>query len=362
MSMPPQPHPAILTIAPYVGGESAITDPTRAVRLMSNENPFGPSPQAVAAFHAAAENLHLYPSGGHDALREAIAARHGLDAERIMCGNGSDELILNLAKAYAGPGDEVIYPEHGFLMYPIAAQAAGATPVKVPESNLCDDPDALCAAVTDRTRLVFLANPANPTGTCLPFAALQALRQRLRPDILLVIDAAYAEYADQPDYQAGEALVAATDNTVVLRTFSKLYGLAALRVGYGYCPPAIASILNRIRGPFNVNAPAQAAAIAALADRAHQEKSQSHNTLWRKKLTDNLNNLGFPVAPSAANYVLAHTGAHTQPLYDWLKARHIYVRKVAGYGLPYHLRITIGRAADLETLLAAVHAFRAECG
>lgn len=355
--MPPQPHSSILTIAPYVGGESAITDPSRAVRLMSNENPFGPSPRAVAAFHAAADGLHLYPSGGHAALRDAIAARHDLDPQRIACGNGSDELILLLAKAYAGPGDEVIYPEHGFLMYPIAAQSAGATPVKVPETNLCVDIDRMCAAVTPKTRIVFLANPANPTGTYLPFAALRELRQRLREDILLVIDGAYAEYADQPDYQAGEALVAATDNTVVLRTFSKLYGLAALRVGYGYCPPQIASVLNRIRGPFNVNAPAQAAAIAALADREHQQKSQVHNTLWRQKLTDQLNMLGYPVVPSAANYVLAHTGAQTGDLYDWLKGQHIYVRKVAGYGLPAHLRITVGRAEDLEIFLASTRAF-----
>lgn len=355
--MPPQPHPAILTIAPYVGGESAITDPGRAVRLMSNENPFGPSAKAVAAFHAAADGLHLYPSGGHAALRNAIALRHGLDAERIVCGNGSDELILLLAKAYAGAGDEVMYPAHGFLMYPIAAQAADAVPVKVPERNLCVDIDAMCAAVTDRTRIVFLANPANPTGTYLPFAALRELRQRLREDILLVIDAAYAEYADQPDYQAGEALVAATDNTVMLRTFSKLYGLAALRVGYGYCPPGIAGVLNRMRGPFNVSAPAQAAAIAALADRAHQEKSQAHNTLWRKNLTDHLNALGYPVVPSAANYVLAYTGAQTGALYDWLKSQHIYVRKVAGYGLPEHLRVTVGRAEDLEIFLASVAAF-----
>jgi histidinol-phosphate aminotransferase len=355
--MPPQPHPSILTIAPYVGGESAITDLSRAVRLMSNENPFGPSPKALAAFHATADALHLYPSSGHVALRNAIAARHGVDPERIVCGNGSDDIIILLAKAYAGPGDEVIYPAHGFLMYPIAAQTAGALPVKASEQNLCVDIDALCAAVTDRTRIVFLANPANPTGTYLPFAALQQLRQRLREDILLVIDAAYAEYADQADYQAGEALVDATDNTVVLRTFSKLYGLAALRVGYGYCPPAVASVLNRIRGPFNVSAPAQAAAIAALADRDHQERSQLHNSRWRQQLTESLTALGFPVTPSAANFVLAHTGDQTQPLYDWLKGQHIYVRKVAGYGLPEHLRITIGREEDLQVFLAAAQAF-----
>jgi histidinol-phosphate aminotransferase len=355
--MLPQPHPALLTIAPYVGGESAITDLSRAVRLMSNENPFGPSAKAVAAFHATAGALHLYPSGGHGALRSAIATAHGLDPERIVCGNGSDEIIQLLAKAYAGPGDEVIYPAHGFLMYPIATQAAGATPVKVAERALCVDPDTICAAVTERTRIVFLANPANPTGTYLPFAALQDLRQRLPARILLVIDAAYAEYADQQDYQGGEALVATTDNTVVLRTFSKLYGLAALRVGYGYCPPAVASILNRIRGPFNVNASAQAAAIAALADQTHRQQSQMHNTVWRQRLTEQVIALGFPVIPSAANFVLVQTGEQTQPLYDWLKDHHIYVRKVAAYGLPQHLRVTIGRAEDLEMFLANVQEF-----
>lgn len=354
----PQPKPGILDIAPYVGGESAIRHTGPVVRLMSNENAFGLSPKAVAAYQDCAANLHHYPSGGHVALREALSARYNLPVTQLVCGNGSDELIQLLCKGYSGSGDEVIYPEHGFLMYPIAAQSVGATVVKVSETDCRVDVDAILAAVTPRTKLVFLANPANPTGTYIGRDALQGLHRGLPPSVLLVLDGAYAEYADAPDFTDGAELVSQSENVAMLRTFSKLHGLAALRVGWGYMPQAVADVLNRIRGPFNVNAPAQAAAVAALADTAHQEKSIRHNAVWRERLTTELTSLGFPVLPSQANFILMETGAATAAVYDFLLQRNIYVRKVASYGLPEHLRVTVGKDNDLQEFMNAMHEFK----
>jgi len=260
------PRPSILDITPYVGGEAKALGFARPIRLASNESALGPSPKAVAAYRALAGEIHRYPEGDAEELREALGRRHGLDPARIVCGAGSDELITLLLRCYAGPGDEVLYSRHGFLMYPINAMAVGATPVAALERDLTTDVDALLAGVTDRTRIVFIANPNNPTGTYLGAQELARLHAGLRPSVLLVIDAAYAEFVNRNDYEPGIALVNRADNVVMLRTFSKIYALAGLRLGWAYCPPAIADVLNRVRSPFNVSSAAQAAGEAAVED------------------------------------------------------------------------------------------------
>ncbi len=253
----------------------------------------GPSPRAIAAYRAQADELHRYPDGGSLGLREAIARRYGLDTARIVCGTGSDELISLLARAYAGPGDEVVYSRHGFLMYPIAAQSAGATPVAVPEPRLTADVDGILARVNAMTRLVYLANPNNPTGTFLPREELRRLHAGLPRSTLLVIDAAYAEFVLRNDYEPGIELVESAENVVMLRTFSKIYALAGLRIGWAYCSAAVADVLNRVRGVFNINLPAQAAAVAALEDVAAVDRAREHNDIWRRWLERELSALGL---------------------------------------------------------------------
>ena len=272
----PAPRPGILDIAPYVGGEHA-----GHIRLASNEGALGPSPRAMEAYQRVAGELHRYPDGGSKDLRNAIAKRFGLDAERIVCGAGSDELISLLIRAYAGPGDEVLYPEHGFLMYPIGAKSVGATPVKAPETNLTTDVDHLLAHVTPRTKLVFVANPNNPTGTYITAEEMARLHAGLPSNVVLVIDAAYAEYMNSNDYSAGQELVDRHPNVVMTRTFSKIFALGSLRLGWAYCPAGIADVLNRVRGPFNVSAAAQAAGVAAVEDAEFLERSRTHNEQWR---------------------------------------------------------------------------------
>jgi histidinol-phosphate aminotransferase len=358
-----QPRPGILGIAPYVGGESGVAGANRVIKLSSNENPLGASPAAEAAFRAAAAGLALYPDGHATALRQAIAKAEGIEAERIVCGAGSDELIALLTKAYAGPGDEVLYSRHGFLMYKLSAQAAGATPVSAPETDLTADVDALLAACTERTRLVFLANPNNPTGTLLPQAEVERLAAGLPPQALLVIDAAYAEYVSAPGYDPGTRLVEARDNVVMTRTFSKIHGLAALRLGWAYGPAHVIDVLNRVRGPFNVAAPAIAAGAASVADREWLARAAVLNEVWRDWLAKRLAAAGVPCVPSHGNFLLAHfgeTGPASAPEADaWLKARGIIVRRMEGYGLPGHLRISIGDEAACRAVAEAVDAFRA---
>ena len=302
------PRPGILDIAAYVGGESKIAGVDRILKLSSNEGAFGPSPKAVEAMEEAAKNAHRYPDGGSTALRQAIAQRFDLDADRIVCGAGSDELISLLTYTYAGPGDEVLYSEHGFLMYPIAAKAAGATPVKAPETDLRTDVENLLEAVTDKTRIVFVANPNNPTGTYLSLSELEALRAGLPEDVLLVIDAAYAEFVNRNDYSAGLELVNAGQNTVMTRTFSKLFALGGLRVGWGYFPTEIADVMNRVRGPFNVGAVGQAAGVASMQDPDFQDKSVQHTLAWVDKTQTALNDLGIETTQSVANFILARFG------------------------------------------------------
>lgn len=354
---PPRPNPGILDISPYVPGEGGTDTGGREIKLSSNETPLGPSPAAVESYRAAAGTLARYPDGSATALREAIEEVHGLPADRIVCGAGSDELLSLLAQAYIGEGDEGILTEHGFLVYPIAIQTNGGTPVVAPERDFTADVDKVLSKVTKKTRVVFLANPNNPTGTYLPGSEIMRLRDKLREDVLLVLDGAYAEYVHESDYDAGQTLVAQTDNTVMTRTFSKIYGLAALRIGWAYCPAAVADVLNRIRGPFNLTSPAIAAGAAALRDRGHTEMAIAHNDRWLPWLTDELRNLGLKVTPSVANFLLVHfdrAGVTAAAAEDALKAQGIYLRRVASYGLPNALRLTVGTQEENREVIDAL--------
>ncbi len=357
----PRARPGVLDIAPYVPGTSALPGAHPVIKLSSNETPFGPSPRAIEAYLAAAAALSRYPDGSARPLREAIAKLYGLDAARIVCGAGSDELLNLLAGAYLGPGDEAIYSAHGFLVYKIAILARGATPVVAPETDLTASVDAILACVSPRTRLVFIANPNNPTGTYLPFDEVKRLREGLPPDVLLVLDAAYAEYVRRNDYEAGIELVATTDNTVMTRTFSKIYGLASLRIGWAYCPVEIAAALNRIRGPFNVSGPAIAAGVAALEDQAWVQRGAEHNELWRGRVAEALSGVGLGVTPSVANFLLLHfpsaNGKSAQAADKFLHERRIILRRVEEYGLPDCLRMTIGTEDENRAAIDALTSF-----
>ena len=352
-----KPRPGILEVAPYVGGESKAAGVNRVIRLASNENPLGPSPLAVAAYEAEKSQLHRYPDGGAGALRQAIAEAESLDAAKIVCGAGSDELISLLVRAYAGVGDEVLYSEHGFLMYAISARTSGAAAVAAPEANLTADVEGLLARVTDRTRLLFLANPNNPTGSYLSERALRRLHRGLPDHVLLVIDAAYAEYVTAPDYPQAAGLVEASDNVVMLRTFSKIHGLAALRLGWAYCPSPVADVLNRVRGPFNVSQAAQAAGIAAVRDREHVARSSAHNANWLTWFSEAVTKAGIEALPSAGNFVLlrfAGGQAEAEAVLSAAKRQGILLRGMAGYGLPDCLRVTIGTEEDMRATAEAL--------
>ncbi len=359
--MAPSPRASILGISPYKPGSSGRGHAGPVIRLSSNETPLGASPAAIAAARDAAQDISRYPEPGATPLREALAEAHRLDPARIVCGNGSDELLGLLATAYAGPGDEVLYSEHGFLMYPIAARTAGATPVTAPETDLTIDVEALLAAATPRTRVCFVANPNNPTGTAVDLAALRRLREGLPEQCLLVIDSAYAEYVDVADYDAGFRLVEDGANVTVTRTFSKIFGLAGSRLGWAYGPAAVVDALHRIRGPFNVNAAAQAAGVAAIGDLEFLERAQAHNRRWRPWLEDACRGLGLEVRPGVANFVLARfdrEGPRTaEAAYAYLADRGIFGRRVAEYGLPDHLRFTVGLESENRALTTALAEF-----
>jgi histidinol-phosphate aminotransferase len=358
------PRPSILSIEPYVGGESKIPGVNRIVKLSSNEGAFGVPPGVQTAYAKLATELHRYPDGGARALREAIGARFGLDPAKIVCGNGSDELIGALILSYGGEGTELVMSAHGFVMYDIAGRYAGCQVIKVPERDLVADVDGLLAAVGPRTRLLFLANPNNPTGSMLPAAEVARLRAGLREDVLLVLDSAYAEYVTRADYDAGNALVEAGTNTVMTRTFSKVFGLGGVRLGWCYGPAHVVDILNRVRGPFNVNAPAMAAGIAALAEPGWVEKSVAHNTQWRATLSDELRALGITVHPSEGNFILADfaTPARAKVADAALKQRGLIVRAMTSYALPQCLRITIGTAEECGMVLDALTGFARSAG
>ncbi|MCQ4161440.1 histidinol-phosphate transaminase [Roseomonas sp. GC11] len=354
------PRPSILSIEPYVGGESKLPGVNRIVKLSSNEGAFGPPPAAVEAITQAALKAHRYPDGGATALREAIGAHWGLDPARIVCGNGSDELIGHLCLAYGGEGTEIIMSAYGFMMYDIAGRYAGSRVLKVAERGGLADVDAMLAAVGPRTRIVFLTNPNNPTGALLPEAEMRRLRAGLRGDILLVIDSAYAEYVTEPSYDPGTALADATDNTIMLRTFSKIFGLGGMRIGWGYGAPAIIETLNRVRGPFNVASASQAAAIGALAEPGWVAKGAAHNTEWRAKVAAAFTAAGFTVAPSQTNFLMVDFGSPeaAKAVDATMKARGLILRGLGGYGLPACLRVTIGNAEECQMVIDAITAHR----
>lgn len=365
MSQPttaPTPKPGILDIDPYVPGESSVPGGVKPIKLSSNETPLGPSKSAIAAYETVAKELERYPDGSATSLRNAIASAYGLNPDRIVCGCGSDELLNLLAHAYLGPGDEAIFTEHGFLVYKIVTLSNGAKPVVVKCENHRTSVDRILEAVTLRTKVVFLDNPNNPTGTYVPFSEVKRLHAALRPDVLLVLDSAYAEYVRRNDYEAGLELVATSENTVMTRTFSKIYGLAALRLGWAYCPRHIADVLNRIRGPFNITAPSIAAGVAAMADKAHVEASIAHNEQWLPWTTAELEKIGLTVTPSVGNFILIHfpedeaKGAIAADRF--LKSRGIIMRRVAGYGLPNALRMTIGTGEENRAVVAALTEFQ----
>ena len=357
----PQPRPGVMDIPLYEGGKSRIQGVNRVIKLSSNEAALGPSPKAVAAYAERQTTLHRYPLGDSGELRAAIAEVHGLDPARIICGAGSDEVLSLLCRAYAGPGDEVIHTAHGFLMYAIYALSVGATPVAVAERNLTADVSAILAAVTPRTKIVFLANPNNPTGTYLPKQIVAGLRAALREDIVLILDAAYAEFMDTPDYDDGTALATNTPNTVITRTFSKIYGLGGLRLGWGYGPKAIIDTMERLRSPFNISSAAQAAGAAAVRDRAHIAKAKSHNAKWMKVALQRLRGLGLEIEGESGNFVLAKfdgkDGKTAAAADEFLQSRGLIARRVENYGLPHHLRISIGADDEMEILLNALDDF-----
>ncbi|MFM2389278.1 MAG: hypothetical protein RLZZ437_833 [Pseudomonadota bacterium] len=353
-----RPQPGIMDIALYEGGAAHVAGVANALKLSSNENPFGPSDRVKEAFARTVHSLHRYPNTDHASLRQAIAEVHGLDAGRIICGVGSDEIITFLCQAYAGPKDEVVFTEHGFLMYRISALAVGATPVEVAERERTADVDAILAACGSRTRLVFIANPNNPTGTMISAAEMARLAENLPPKAILVLDGAYAEYVE--GYDGGASLVDARSNVVMTRTFSKIYGLGGLRIGWGYGPKAIIDVLNRIRGPFNLSTTALEAAEAAVRDQDHVNKCRSENARMRTWLAGALAELGVPSDTSMANFVLARFAStdEAEACDAFLQAQGLIVRRVAGYKLPHCLRITVGDESGCRRVAHAVAQFK----
>ncbi|MDQ0317091.1 histidinol-phosphate transaminase [Amorphus orientalis] len=342
----PVARPGVMAIAPYVPGKSKGSRVRTYHKLSSNETPLGPSPKAVEAYKTAASHLELYPDGSTAELREAIAGAMGINPAQIICGNGSDDLLGMITHAYIGEGDETIFTEHGFLMYRIVTLAAGGTPVVIPETDKKADVDAILAAVTPRTKIVFLANPNNPTGTYLPQSEVRRLHAGLPKNVVLVLDAAYAEYVRRNDYEAGIELVGQSENVIMTRTFSKVHGLAALRVGWAYGPEHMIDALNRIRGPFNINAPGLAAATAAIKDRAFLEAAVDHNAKWLPWLTEAFTELGIEVTPSVGNFLLLNfpegSGLTAEAADLFLLEEGIVLRRLEPYNLPNALRMSIG--------------------
>ncbi|MCT2559941.1 histidinol-phosphate transaminase [Tsuneonella sp. YG55] len=358
MAMRPTLKPWIEGIHVYVPGKAAGADGKPLVKLSANENPFGTSPAALAA-KSGAEAPCRYPDPGSTALREAIGAKFGIDPARVVCGTGSDELLQLAANAFAGPGDEVLFPRYSFMVYDIAARRAGASPIETADADYGCDVDALLAAITDRTRVVYLANPNNPTGSYLPAKEIARLHAGLPKDVLFVLDQAYAEYLALGEDDGGLALAEAHENVLVTRTFSKIHGLAGERIGWATGAPHLIEALNRIRGPFNVTNTGQAAALAALGDDGFVERSRAQNAANRARLTDALaalGNHGIRPLPSEGNFVLVlFEGALTAEAALGVLAQAGYsVRHLPGQGLGHALRITVGTAADMDAVAAAI--------
>lgn len=356
-------HLGVMSLKPYVGGASSVKGKDRVIKLSSNESAFGTSPAAAEACRNFADRLFRYPDGGSTALRQAIAEEHGLDADRIVCGDGSDELIGLLCHAYLGTQAEVVITQYAFSMYRLYAIGCGASPVTVPEKDFRIDTQAMLKVVTARTKMIFITNPGNPTGTYLSVDELRALCRKLPENIMIVIDSAYAEFVGAEDYSAGAELVDEFPNVVMLRTFSKIYGLGGVRLGWSYASKEITDVLNRIRGPFNVNAVAQIAGLAALKDRDFVKKAFEHNQKWLKRLPSELEAIGLKMTPSVANFVLVHFPKDSEKSAEkadaFLQGRGIIVRRVVSYGLPDALRMTIGRDEEMAELLSALKDFMA---
>lgn len=355
----PAPKPWIAAIHPYTPGKSSAADGRNLIKLSANENPLGTSPAALAALDKPCEQAATYPDPGATLLREELGALHDLDPAQIVCGTGSDELLNLAAQGFAGPGDEVLFSRFSFSVYDIAARRCGATPIEAPDAEFHADVDALLASVTAQTRVVFLANPNNPTGTAISRGEVERLHRGLRADILLVLDQAYAEYLSPEEEDGGLALAKAHDNVLVTRTFSKIYGLAAERIGWAYGAPGLIDTLNRIRGPFNVTASGQRAAVAALGDQDFVARSARHNREVRARFVSDLEalgNYGISVVPSAANFVLVHFGGAlaADEASSGLAQAGYAVRHLPGQGLPEHLRITIGQSEDMDRIAEAI--------
>lgn len=348
------PQPGIMEIALYQGGQSAIPGRTEVLKLSSNENPLGPPPSALAAIAEAAGKAHLYPPTDHAELRAAIAEVHGLDPERIICGVGSDEVLQFVTQAFAGPGDEIIHTEHGFSLYPVLIHMAGATPVTVPERERVVDVDAILAAITERTRVILVTNPGNPTGTILPEGEVERLVAGVPEEIIVVLDGAYTEYAE--GYDGGAALAESHPNVLMTRTFSKIYGLGGLRIGWGYAAKELIDVMTRIRQPFNLSGIQLAAGQAAVRDRDWVAQCAELNRVQRARLAGALGQLGIACDDSATNFILSRfaDAAEADSAHAALIAAGIIVRKAGGYGFPEGLRITVGDAEQtgrvIETL------------
>ncbi len=367
MSPRPMPKPGIMKITPYIPGRSSPSSsfvPERegkTIQLSSNESALGASPKAIAALDGLADVLAHYPDGTSHNLRTALAEIHGLEKERIVIGAGSDEILHLLAQVYIGEGDEAIVSEFGFLVYPIVTRGAGGEPVFVSDKDYRVDVEAVLEAVSKKTRIVFIANPNNPTGTYLNKSEMARLHKGLRDDILLVVDNAYAEYADADDYETGLDLVRGAQNVVMVRTFSKM-GLAALRVGWMYGPDTIVDAMNRLRGPFNINYAAQLAGEAAARDGEFVARLKAHNSKWRQWLSDQLTSNEIRVLPSQGNFILAiftrdGTGG-AKKAFQALAEGGVMVREMGAYGLPDALRISIGTQEAMERVAAILKGLR----
>lgn len=362
-SSKPMALPQLAKVNAYVPGEAPKPGKGPSYKLASNENPLGASPKARALYAELAAKLEIYPDGGAHALKASIAKKNGLDASRIVVGAGSDEIFLMIARAYLGPGDEAISTQHAFAIYAILGQQQGATVIEVPEKNFTADVDAILKAVTPKTKIVWLANPNNPTGTYLAYDEVKRLHAALPPNVLLVLDGAYAEFVRKNDYASGIELASQSENVMLTRTFSKLYGLAGLRVGWAYAPAHVIESIERVRMPFNVNLVAQAVAIAALEDEAFTQESLAHNDTELPRLVDGLKALGLEVIDGVGNFCVAKfpeaKGKTAGEALEYLKQRGVTVRSLAGYRMPNHLRVSVGTVDGNEAVLAHLKAFMA---
>lgn len=356
-----QPKPGILDIAPYVGGKSKIEGVAEPMKLSSNENALGAGQKARDAYQAAVSNIHVYPDGRAGKLRDAVADHHGLEPERLIFGNGSDEVFALLNQTYLQPGDNIVTGQYGFLAYRISALANQASVKLAPEPGLKAEVDAILEQVDDRTRIVYISSPSNPTGSYNTAEETRRLHAALPSNVLLVIDEAYAEFVTAPDWETSFPLAKDAENIVVTRTFSKIHGLGGLRVGFGYAPLKVAEAVDRIRLPFNVSIPGLEAAVAALRDEAHQKASRDLVETWRPRLTQAIKGFGFEVFPSAGNFVLVRfpDAWRCAAANDYLNTKGIIVRPVGGYGLPDCLRITIGTDDQNRAVLDALSEFAA---